>query len=140
MLGNHKEKNCLFKSFFKKIGGSITMIQKNIKMSVAGSGTPEISPEEFKDQIKEWTLIDVRNPDEFVGELSHIPGAKLVTLGADLDAFLKTHNKNDKIVFVCRSGGRSGQATMKSRSLGFTNSFNLQGGMLLWNQKRLPVE
>jgi rhodanese-related sulfurtransferase len=101
---------------------------------------PEITPEEFKVHIGKITLIDVRLPDEFNGELAHIPSSKLVTLGPELDAFLESHNKEDVVVFVCRSGARSGRATLQSRSMGFSNSVNLQGGMLLWNQKKFPTE
>ena len=101
---------------------------------------PEISPGDFLNHLGKVTLIDVRRPDEFTGELSHIPGAKLITLGPDLDAFLKEHDQDDEIVFVCRSGARSGRATLQSLSLGFSKSVNLQGGMLLWNDRKFPVE
>lgn len=100
---------------------------------------PEITPEVLSAHKGAITLIDVRRPDEFNGELSHIPGAQLVTLGPDLDSFLSTHDKNDEIVFVCRSGARSGRATLQSIALGFSKSVNLQGGMILWNQKKFPV-
>lgn len=101
---------------------------------------PEILPEELENYIGKVTLIDVRRPDEFNGELSHIPGAKLITLGPELDSFLQSHDKEDDIVFVCRSGARSGRATLQSRAMGFLKSVNLQGGMILWNTKKLPLE
>lgn len=101
---------------------------------------PEITAEELKANLGHVTLIDVRRSDEFNGELAHIPSSKLVTLGPELDAFLKSHNKEDEIVFVCRSGARSGRATLQGRSMGFANCVNLQGGMLLWNQKKFPTE
>lgn len=101
---------------------------------------PEITPEEFKGHIGKVTLIDVRRLDEFDGELSHILGAKLITLGPDLDAFFHSHDKDDEIVFVCRSGARSGRATLQGRSLGFSKCVNLQGGMLLWNERKYPIE
>lgn len=101
---------------------------------------PEISPEELKTNLGKVTLIDVREPGEFTGELHHIPHARLVTLGPDLSAFLKSHDKNDEIVFICRSGARSGRATLQSRAMGFSRSVNLQGGMLLWNERKYPVE
>lgn len=101
---------------------------------------PEITPEECKVHLGKVTLIDVRRPDEFSGELAHIPGAKLVTLGPELDEFLKTHDKDDEVVFVCRSGARSGRATLLGRSMGFSKCVNLQGGMILWNQKKFPIE
>lgn len=110
-----------------------------LKATLTGD-LPEISPEEFKKHVGQVTLIDVRGRDEFDGELSHIPGARLVTLGPELDEFLRDHDKNDEIVFVCRSGGRSGRATRQSRQLGFLNSVNLQGGMLLWNERNYPVD
>lgn len=100
---------------------------------------PEISPEDLKVHLGKVTLIDVRRPDEFTGELSHIPGARLVTLGPDLDAFLDSHDKDDEIVFVCRSGARSGRATLQGRALGFESCVNLQGGMILWNQRNYPT-
>lgn len=101
---------------------------------------PEITPEDLKAYVDKVTLIDVRRPDEFNNELSHIPGAQLITIGPDLDAFLSTHDKDDEIVFVCRSGARSGRATLQSRALGFWKSVNLQGGMLLWNERKYPTE
>lgn len=101
---------------------------------------PEISPDELKSHINQVTLIDVRRPDEFNGELHHIPNAKLITLGPDLDAFLQSHNKEDEIVFICRSGARSGRATLQSLEMGFSKSVNLQGGMILWNQLKYPIE
>ena len=116
------------------------MTSKQFFNPVIVDDVPEITPDEFKSYIGKVTLIDVRRPDEFNGELSHIPGAKLITLGAGLDAFLGAHNKDDEIVFVCRSGARSGRATLQGRSLGFSKCVNLQGGMLLWNERKYPVE
>lgn len=84
-------------------------------------------------------LIDVRRPDEFVGELGHIEGAKLVTLGDELSQFLQSGPRDEEIVFVCRSGGRSGQATSESIKLGYKKTANMVGGMLRWNELKQPV-
>jgi rhodanese-related sulfurtransferase len=84
-------------------------------------------------------LIDVRRPDEFNAELGHIDGAELITLGPDLVQFLNTENKDQEIVFICRSGGRSGSATRESARMGFTKAMNLTGGMLAWNALKLPI-
>lgn len=112
---------------------------KQIFSPVVVDDVPEITPDDFRVYLGKITLIDVRRPEEFTGELSHIPGAKLITLGPDLDSFLSTHDKDDEIVFVCRSGARSGRATLQSRALGFSKSVNLQGGMLLWNERNYPI-
>lgn len=92
------------------------------------------------DDLKGYTLIDVRRPDEFNGELGHIEGAILKTLGDELSHFLKSESKNKKILFICRSGNRSGQATLEAMSLGFTDVFNMEGGMIYWNEKKFPVK
>lgn len=103
------------------------------------NGVLEVHPSDLKNHLSEFELIDVRRPDEFVGELGHIDGARLVTLGPDLVQHLEKEDKNKKIVFICRSGGRSGQATLHSQSLGFKTVYNMTGGMLLWNELKLPV-
>ncbi len=100
----------------------------------------EIRPENLKDQTKKYQLIDVRRPDEFNGELGHIEGATLVTLGEDLEKFLQSTPREAAIVFICRSGARSGSATDLSAQKGFTQTFNMVGGMLRWNELGYPVE
>ncbi|MBX9766441.1 MAG: rhodanese-like domain-containing protein [Bdellovibrionales bacterium] len=101
---------------------------------------PVIHPAEVVGAIGKVSIIDVRNPDEFVGELGHIRTARLVTLGPDLEKFLTSEDKNKEIVFVCRSGGRSGRATQAARAMGFLKSMNMEGGMLLWNEEGLEIE
>jgi sulfur dioxygenase len=103
-------------------------------------GMPEVSVFEVHAQLGQVRIIDVRRVDEFHGELHHIPGAELVTLGPDLEAFLENNNKDEEIVFACRSGGRSGQATALSLQLGYRHTMNMVGGMLRWNEESLPVE
>ena len=45
-----------------------------------------------------------------------------------------------EVVFICRSGGRSGQATQFARQrLGLTNARNLIGGMLAWKSEIDPT-
>lgn len=100
---------------------------------------PEVTPEEVEQHLGSIEIIDVRRPDEYIGELRHIEGSKLVTLGPELMQFLESGDRSKEIVFVCRSGGRSGQATILSRSLGYTHTVNMAGGMILWNELSLPV-
>ena len=101
---------------------------------------PEIHPTEVEEYLNRgYQLIDVRTEEEFVGELSHIKQSKLVSLGLTLDAFLDSLDKSEKVIFVCRSGGRSGKATEKALKAGFRNILNMQGGMLLWNEMKLEV-
>lgn len=104
------------------------------------NGIPEIHPLELSKHIGDVKIIDVRRPEEFNGPEFHIKGAQLLTLGPDLMNFLQNANKNELMIFVCRSGGRSGNATMMAQDMGLTRTANMTGGMLLWNQLSLPVE
>jgi rhodanese-related sulfurtransferase len=99
----------------------------------------DVSPQEVNEQANSLHLIDVREESEFVGELGHIPSAKLVILST-IPEKIKTLPTDKPIVFVCRSGGRSAQAASFAMQEGLTNVYNMQGGMLLWNQLQLPVE
>lgn len=84
-------------------------------------------------------IIDVREPHELTGELGHIRGAELVPL-ATVDAAAKSWRKDEEIVLVCRSGGRSGRAAASLAMMGFRRVMNMVGGMLAWNEAHLPVE
>lgn len=107
-------------------------------------GVPEITVEDLNRHLieakkKKIRLIDVRQPEEFNSELGHIEGAELVTLGSELSTFLENGNRSEEIVFICRSGGRSGTATSESIKMGYKYTVNMAGGMLRWNEKKLPL-
>jgi glyoxylase-like metal-dependent hydrolase (beta-lactamase superfamily II)/rhodanese-related sulfurtransferase len=108
-------------------------------------GIPEVTCEVVlrdMEQVRlgKLKLIDVRTPEEFNSELGHIQGTELVPLGPELTEFLKRGNRSEEIVFICRSGGRSGHATQESKNLGYKFMANMAGGMLRWNDLRQPVE
>ena len=101
---------------------------------------PEIDVDEVQKFAHSVLLIDVRRPEEFNNELGHVAGSKLVTLGPDLEDFLNSHNNREEfLVFICRSGARSGNATLLAREMGFKNVYNMTGGMIRWNDFELPV-
>lgn len=86
-------------------------------------------------------IVDVREPEEFTGELGHISGSILMPL-KDLTARAEelTAHKESHIIVVCRAGVRSTTAAAILTGLGYEHVSNLKGGMLDWNQQQLPVE
>jgi rhodanese-related sulfurtransferase len=80
-------------------------------------------------------LVDVREPAE---NLEFNIGGKLIPLGQiqlmEVDQLESL--KNQEVICYCRSGNRSGQACQILDMLGFTNTKNLQGGMLAWQSKK----
>jgi glyoxylase-like metal-dependent hydrolase (beta-lactamase superfamily II)/rhodanese-related sulfurtransferase len=107
---------------------------------IMNDGIPEVSVEKVNESLGKIRLIDVRGPDEFNNELGHICGAELVTLGTPLTKFLEAGDRSQEIIFVCRSGGRSGQATSESQKLGYKLTANMVGGMIRWNEIQYQVE
>ena len=85
------------------------------------------------------TLIDVRTPAEY-GEV-HVDCARNMPLDRlDPQSVVAEHGgRNAPIYFVCRSGGRSGQAISKLKAAGFTKVYHLQGGFQAWTSARKPV-
>ena len=86
-------------------------------------------------------VVDVRGPDEFIGELGHIASARNVPLPElerripELAAF-----KAVPLVLVCRTDKRSANAAPVLRSAGFEHVTVLRQGMVQWNRDALPIE
>jgi rhodanese-related sulfurtransferase len=96
-----------------------------------------ITVEELKKRMdagERLNIIDVREPNEY--QEFNI-GVKLYPLGRiqnmDLDELESW--KNEEVIIHCRSGKRSATACMIMETAGFTNTKNLEGGMLAWVEK-----
>jgi len=96
-----------------------------------------ISVEELKarmDAGEKLNLIDVREPNEY--QEFNI-GAKLIPLGkiTSMQADELDDLKNEEVILHCRSGKRSATAALFLESMGFTNTVNVTGGVLAWQEK-----
>ena len=86
-------------------------------------------------------IVDVRNHDEYVGEFGHIPGSihiplnELAERSSELDDF-----RVNQLILICRAGVRSTTGAAILTGLGFAKVCDLEGGMVDWNRKNLPVE
>ena len=86
-------------------------------------------------------VLDVREPEEFTGELGHVEGALLVPMDALERRLPKLAGFVDRdIVVVCRAGARSASAAALLQRAGFKRVANLDGGMLAWARASLPVQ
>ncbi len=101
-------------------------------------GFRDVEPRALHEAQAPLRLIDVREPDEFLGELGHVAGAELVPLGTLIEAATDWPLER-AVVLVCRSGGRSSKAARELVARGFSQVMNLRGGMLAWNAAGLPV-
>lgn len=77
-------------------------------------------------------VLDVREADELAH--GHLPEAMHIPLGELPDRFDELDRNGDWVI-VCRSGGRSGQATAFLLGQGFKSVKNLVGGMNAWAEQ-----
>jgi sulfur dioxygenase len=110
------------------------------KTTVNQDGILDVEVKDVLESMSKVTLIDVRRPEEYTGELGHIQGAALLTLESDFVKGIEAYDKNQAIVFVCRSGARSSRAAVYALSQGFKEVYNMSGGMIEWNEKGYPTE
>lgn len=104
----------------------------------ASTGVPELTVEWVAGHHGEARLVDVREPDELVGDLGQIEGVENVPLGV-VEGAAVGWDRTEPLVLVCRSGGRSGKAALALQRMGFTKLASMRGGMITWNQQRLPL-
>ncbi len=88
---------------------------------------------------KDACVLDVREPDEF--KHGHLLNAKLIPLGKLRDRMGELERCREKpVVVVCRSGNRSATACALLSREGFTQVYNLAGGVTAWQKAGLPLE
>ncbi|MFY7867936.1 MAG: rhodanese-like domain-containing protein [Exiguobacterium sp.] len=78
---------------------------------------------------EEITLLDVRESSEYEG--GHIKGAENAPLSS-LDANQLPYPKDEPIYVICRSGNRSAQAASQLQDAGYTEIYDVSGGMMAW--------
>jgi rhodanese-related sulfurtransferase len=96
-----------------------------------------ITAEEVKQRLdagESLNLIDVREPHE---NAEFNIGGKLLPIGNIQSMQIEDIEdlKKEEVIFYCRSGNRSGISAAILDQLGFTNTKNLVGGMLGWQEK-----
>jgi adenylyltransferase/sulfurtransferase len=93
-----------------------------------------VSVQELKrkmDAREPLTLVDVRESWEY--DIAQIAGSKLIPLG-ELGERLTEVPREGIIVVQCHSGVRSEQGTRLLQAAGFSNVYNLEGGIEAWSR------
>jgi rhodanese-related sulfurtransferase len=99
-------------------------------------GVPELNPTEFSQRWPDHArgsdvvLLDVREPAELemasVASALHIPMREIPARLTELD-------RDAALVVMCHSGGRSRRVAEYLLANGFSNVFNLSGGIDAWS-------
>lgn len=103
------------------------------------NGFSNITVEQLQSMLQQGglRLIDVRTDAEVAR--GKIPQGEPLPLHL-LPLRLNGMDKNAMTVFYCQMGGRSAQAAAFAAANGFTDVYNLQGGISAWAQAGLPIE
>lgn len=110
-------------------------------ITVAGGSYQNITPHELNTVLKDKDFVFVNVHIPFAGNIANtdlsIPYDQL-----DIPENLSQlpNDKNAKIVLYCRSGRMSEIAAEELASLGYTNIWNLTGGMVEWEQAGFEIE
>lgn len=101
-------------------------------------GGVSVAEATLKINREDAVVIDVREPDEW-GK-GHIPSARHIAL-EQLEKRLHEIEKfkTRPLIVCCASGGRSTKACGVLKKAGFTQVFNLNGGMGAWAEANLPI-
>jgi rhodanese-related sulfurtransferase len=106
----------------------------------SSSSAIDLSVTEFSAKVAEAGVItlDVRTPGEFAE--GYIQGARLIDFqSGNFENEIAALDKNATYAVYCRSGNRSGQAVKVMQDAGFTNVFNMNGGVIDWANAGLPL-
>ncbi len=98
----------------------------------------EVSVQELKqmkDNKDDFQLIDVREEMEF--DTCNIQG-ELIPMGTVMDNLDKI-SKDKKVIVHCKSGKRSATIVQVLEMQGYTNVYNLKGGIMAWSDEIDPT-
>ena len=112
---------------------------KSAKVSVPGGSYTNVSVTQMKAMLdtKDFAFINVHIPYE--GEIAKTDAfVPYNDIEKNLDKL--PADKNAKIVLYCRSGRMSAIAAETLVRLGYTNVWNMEGGMIAWGTLGLPLK
>ena len=114
-------------------------MNKKMPSAMNVNGFKNITVAELREMMKQGGLhlVDVRTDAEVAR--GKIPQGDSLPLHL-LPLRLSGMDKSSTTVFYCQMGGRSGQAAAFAAANGFTDVYNLQGGITAWARAGLPID
>ncbi|WP_232819570.1 rhodanese-like domain-containing protein [Exiguobacterium sp. TNDT2] len=116
------------------LSGLVILTLGVVLLTLNESEITKIDVETLQNRLEneEITLLDVREVEEYEG--GHIGGA----VNAPLSSLNETelpYPKDEPIYVICRSGNRSAQAAQLLNERGYTEIYDVSGGMIAWEQQ-----
>jgi len=112
--------------------------RENLNQDSQKKPMKEVTVQELKEKMDsgaDFQLIDVREPHEF--DICNL-GGELIPQG-EIPSNVEKISKDKQVIIHCRSGARSGNMVQwLEKNHGFTNLYNLKGGILAWAREIDP--
>ncbi|MEC8458766.1 MAG: rhodanese-like domain-containing protein [Bacteroidota bacterium] len=90
------------------------------------------------DTTSNGILLDVRTDNEFAQ--GHLRGAQQIDFYMnDFSNALEKLDKDQPVFIYCRSGNRSGKTAQQMKAMGFSEVYNLEGGISAWSKRGKPI-
>ncbi len=98
-----------------------------------------IAIEDYREHFQpgDHTLVDVREPEEWVG--GHVPGAVHIPMNTIPDRHAEIPT-DMPVVVICAHGVRSMQVAQYLIQIGFPEVYSLDEGTHGWMMRRLPLD
>ncbi len=113
---------------------------KTGKTDAAAKPMEVLEPVTFLNTLNESqdaVILDVRTPGEFAG--GHLKNAVNLTINTPgFTSEVSKLDKNKPVFVYCLSGGRSASAVEYLKEQGFTEVYDMKGGMMKWRAEKLP--
>jgi rhodanese-related sulfurtransferase len=108
------------------------------EVPVDGGFYRNVSPAQLSSMLEDKDFLMINTDPAYSVEIQgtdlHIPAPEF---GQNLD--LLPQDKSAKIVVYCQVGMNSSQIAVQLVNLGYTNIWNLAGGLVVWQQQGYPV-
>ncbi len=106
-------------------------------LNAAKAEIREIDPHEVAADLSHYTLLDVREPDEY--EQGAVPGAVHIARGnLEFSVEGRLTDKTAPVAVYCAGGVRSAFATKTLQDLGYSDVVSIIGGFNKWKDEGLP--
>lgn len=126
----------LFGFFFVSPATSQSLAYKTLLEGLYDNNFPVVKPEKVT-SLTNYQILDTREKEEF--EVSHLDGA--IWVGYDTFSLnnVATLDKTKPVLVYCTVGARSQEIGKKLQAAGFTQVYNLYGGIIHWSNETKPL-
>ncbi len=127
--GNHS-------MLFGALGLILGLLTYNLMMGNKGTLDPQGATALINHQ--DALVVDVRpTPDYAKGHIINSVNVPMNGFSKQINSLEK--HKDKPVIVSCRSGAQSSQACAQLRKAGFSEVYNLRGGILAWQNANLPL-